>query len=55
MANIDRPSIIAELSSASEFSAAKANLFCDVFRTVLSKHAPPSQWKVINNNSSPWF
>ena len=56
MANIDRPSFIAELSSASEYSSVeKVNQFCDVLRTVLDKHAPPSLWKVINHNSTPWF
>ena len=56
MANIDRPSFIAELSSVSEFSSdEKANQYCDFLRTVLDKHAPPSLWKVINHNSSPWF
>ena len=56
IANIDRPSFIAELSSVSEFSAIeKANQFCDYLRTVLDKHAPPSLQKVITHNSSPWF
>ena len=56
MANIDRPSFIAELSSVSEFSSVgKTNQFCDFLRTVLDKHAPPSQQKDITNNSSPWF
>ena len=41
MANVDRPSFIAELSSVSEFSSVeKANQFCDFFRTILVKHAP---------------
>ena len=41
MANIDRPSLNAELSSVSEFSSVdKANQFCDFFCTVLDKHAP---------------
>ena len=41
IANIDRPSFIAELSSVSEFSSVeKANQFCDFWRTVLDKHAP---------------
>ena len=41
IANIDRPSFIAELSSVSEFSSAeKANQFCDFLRTVIDKHAP---------------
>ena len=54
--NIDRPSFIAELSSASEFSSIeKAYQFCDFLRTVLYKHAPPSLQKVITHNSSPWF
>ena len=56
MANIDRPSFIAELSSVSEFSSVeKSNQYCDYLRTVLDKHAPPSQRKVVNHNSSPWF
>ena len=56
MANIDRPSFIAELSSVSEFSSVeKTNQYCNFSRTVLDKHAPPSLRKVINHNSSPWF
>ena len=56
IANIDRKSFIAELSSVSEFSSVeKANQFCDFLRTVLDKHAPPSLQKVITHNSSPWF
>ena len=56
MANIDRPSFNAELSSVSEFSSVeKANQFCDFLHTVLDKHAPLSLWKVITHNSSPWF
>ena len=56
IANIDRPSFIAEHSSVSEFSSVeKANRFCDFLRTVLDKHAPPSLQKVISHNSSPWF
>ena len=56
IANIDRPSFIAELSSVSEFSSVeKANQFCDFLRTVLDKHAPPSLRKVITHSSSPWF
>ena len=56
IANIDRPSFIAELSSVSEFSSVeKANQFCDYLRTVLDKHAPPSLQNVITHNSSPWF
>ena len=56
IANIDRPSFIAELSSVSEFSSVEnANQFCDSLRTVIYKHAPPSQRKVITHNSSPWF
>ena len=56
IANIDRPSFIAELSSVSEFSSvAKANQFSDFLRTVLDKHAPPSLRKVITHNSYPWF
>ena len=56
IANIDRPSFIAELSSVSEFlSVEKANQFCDFLRIVLVKHAPYSLRKVIAHNSSPWF
>ena len=41
MANIDRPSFIAELSSVPEFSSVeKANQCCYFLRTVLDKHAP---------------
>ena len=55
MANIDRPSSIAELSSVSEFSSVEsANQYCDILRTVLNKHAPHSLRKVIIHNSSPW-
>ena len=47
---------IKPLSSVSEFSSAeKASQFCDCLRTVLDKHAPPSQRNVITHNSSPWF
>ena len=54
IANIDRPSFIAELSGVSEFSSVeKANQFCDFLRTVLDKLAPPSLQKVITHNSSP--
>ena len=56
IANIDRPSFIAELSSLSEFSSVEnANQFCDLLRTVLDKHAPPSMRKVVTHSSSPWF
>ena len=56
MANIDRPSFIAELSSVSEFSSVeKANQYCDFLRTVLDKHAPISLRIAINHISSPWF
>ena len=56
IANIDRPSIIAEVSSVSAFSSVEnANIFYDSLRTVLDKHAPPSLRKVIAHNSSPWF
>ena len=56
IANIDRPSFNAELSSVSEFSSVeKADQFCDFLCTVLDKHAPPSLQKVITHNSSPWF
>ena len=41
IANIDRPSLTAELSSVSESSSAeKADQFCDFLRTVLDKHDP---------------
>ena len=56
IANIDRPSFIAELSSDSEFSSVEnASQFCDSLRTVIDKHAPPSLRKDITHNSSPWF
>ena len=56
MANIDRPSFNAELSSISEFSSVEnANQFCDFLRTVLDKHAPPSLRKAITHISSQWF
>ena len=56
IANIVRPSFIAEVSSVSAFSSVdKANQFCDFLRTVLDKHAHPSLRKVITHNSSPWF
>ena len=56
IANIDRPSCIAELSSVSVFaSVEKASQFCDFLRTVLDKNAPPSLQKAITHNSSPWF
>ena len=56
IANIDRPSFIAELSSVSEFSSVEnANQFCDFLRTVLDKHAPPSMRKVVTHSSSKWF
>ena len=51
IANIDRPSFIAELSSVSEFSSVEKV----ILRTVLDKHAPPSLRKVITHNSSQWF
>ena len=55
IANIDRPSFIAELSSVSEFSSVEnANQFCDFLRTVLDKHATPSLWNAMTHNSSPW-
>ena len=55
IANIDRPSFIAELTSVSEFSSVeKANQFCYILRTVLDKHAPPSLQKVMTHDSSPW-
>ena len=42
IANIDRPSFIAKVSSVSAFSSAeKANQFCDFLRTALDKYAPP--------------
>ena len=56
MANIDRPSFIAELSSVSEFSSVEqANQYCDFLRTVLDKHTLLSLRKVIDHNSSPLF
>ena len=56
MANIDRPSFFADLSSVSEFSSVeKVNQYCDFLRTVLDKHALIFLRKVINHYSSPWF
>ena len=56
IANIDRPSFIAELSRISQFSSVEmANQFCDYLCTVLDKNAPPSLQKVIAHNSSPWL
>ena len=56
IANIDRPSFIAELSSVSEFSSVEnTNQFCEFLRTVLDKHSPPSLQKAMTHNSSPWF
>ena len=56
MANIDRPSYIAELFSVSEYSSVeKANQFCYSLRAALNKHAPPSLRKVITHNFSRWF
>ena len=56
IANIDRPSFIADLSSVSEFSSVvNAFQFGDFLRTELDKHAPPSLRKDITHNSSPWF
>ena len=56
IANIDRPSFIAEVSSGSAFaSVEEASQFCDFLRTVPDKHSPPFLRKVITHNSSPWF
>ena len=56
MANNDRPSFNAELSSVSEFSSVeKANQLCDFLRTVLDKHAPHSLRKVITHKTSLLF
>ena len=56
MANIDRPSFNAELSSVSELlSVEKENQYCVFLRTVLDNHEPTSLRKAINHNSSPWF
>ena len=56
MANIDRPTFNAELSSVSEFSSVeKANQHCDIVRTVLDKHAPPSLRNAVTHNSSPRY
>ena len=47
IANIDRPSFIAELTSVSEFSSVeKANQFCYFLHIVLARHAAPSQRKL---------
>ena len=54
IANIDRPSFIAELSGVSEFSSVEnASQICDFLRTVIDKHAPHSLRKAITHNSSP--
>ena len=54
IANIDRSSFIAELSSVSEFSSVeKASQFCNFLHTVLAKHAPTSPQKDITHKSSP--
>ena len=56
MANIDRLSFIAELSSVSEFPfVVQANQYCYNEHTVLDKHSPPSLQKDMNHNSFPWF
>ena len=56
IANIDRPSFIAELPSVSEFSSVEnANQFCDFLLTVIDRHAPTSLRNVMTHNSSPWF
>ena len=56
IANIDRPSFIAKLSSVFEFSSVeKANQFCDFLRNALDMYAPPSLQKYITHNSSPWL
>ena len=56
IANIDRASFIAKISSVSEFSSVEfANLSCDLLRTVLDIHAPPSLRKVITHSSTIWF
>ena len=50
IANIDRPSFIADLCSVSELSSVEnANLFCESLRTEIDKHASHS------HDSSPWF
>ena len=54
--SMDCPSFIAEHSSVSELSSVEnASQFCEFLRTILDKHAPPSLWKAITHNSSPWF
>ena len=56
MANIDRPSFIAERSSVSESSSVeKANQNCNCFRNVRDMHAPHLMRKVMNHTSSTWF
>ena len=56
IANIGRPSFIAELSSVSEFSSVeKATSTVTFLRTVPDKHAHTSLQKVMNHSSSPWF
>ena len=56
IANIGRPSLIAELSSVSQFSSVEnASQFCDSLRTAMDKYAPHSLRKAMTHNSSPWF
>ena len=56
IANIDRPSLIFELSSVTEIkSVENANQFYYLLRIVLDVHAPPSLRNVITHSSSPWF
>ena len=47
---------IASLSNVSEFlSVVKANKICDLWHSILDKHALPSIWEVSNHNTSPLF
>ena len=56
IANIDRQSIIAELSSVSEFSSIEmANQFCEFFSTMLSMQTLPYLQKFRKRNCFPWF
>ena len=56
IANFDRPSFIADLSSVSELSSVEnSNQFCKSLRIAIDKHASPSLRKVVSRDSSPWF
>ena len=55
IANIDRPSFIAYISSVSEFSSVeKASQFCDFLRPAMDMHAPTSLRKFMTHSVSLW-